>query len=517
MTSVLPDLERDLVAAAHRQVVSAPIRPRRGVAAWLRGRSRPVQALLALLVISAAAASAATLVGTASAPLSGAVSANVRYRITLSPLVTAGLAGWCVQDRQTTTHGALVTGVSECRSQTAALGSPMLASLPGPTVAVITAPGVAAVRVVGGPTILTRADPSLPFGFRAAVYDAKLRLPDTSVPRTRLLVALDAQGRPIPAGPRVTSAFAALGDTPPPLPTHPWMRPGWRVQLSEYLGAFPHQAEPVPSTPPSGGCSTVATSGSGLQAEGGVDVTQVAPDPAIIGRAFLDCSDTLYNGTGAPMVISILLDAKHPGALPAALPGITRLPGYRGIFKLPDHGGFISRGDVVARRDGTAWLLASGPGTSAQHARALQQIKIRTVALHPPTISPAGPTGGVCSIGYRPLASLIETVQDPWHGAPPRWGPNPRLYPCTKATFYLDNWPLEAQIFAPINEPDTPHHPALNPVTGRPGIYTVATNGYTGPGIWQRHGRDWLVVTGGRNAQQELTLTQHLTANTRTS
>jgi hypothetical protein len=239
-------------------------------------------------------------------------------------------------------------------------------------------------------------------------------------------------------------------------------------------------------------------------------VTSIASDPAIIGHAFLDCSDTLYTGRDGQILATVLLDATDPGSTPAALPGAKPLTGHPGVVAIPHGGPFLLGSNAYARRDRGAWLIVSGSG----HAiRALNELTIANIDLHPPQITTTGPTGVACAIAYQPIAGLLETTQAPWRGPPPRWGPNPRLYPCTAVAFYLHNWPLEARVFAPIAEPGTPHRPKLHPIPGHPGDYAVAANGYTGPGIWRRYGRTWLTITGGRGKQQQITLINHLTVH----
>jgi hypothetical protein len=515
MTSVLPDLERDLVAAASRQAGRAATYRGRGgaVLGWLRGRSRTAQLLVGLVVVSAAAASAAALAGTSSQPLSGAVSANVRYKIVVTPFLSAGEIGWCISDSQSSSRGRLLGGVGSCESGTAALGSPVFASIPGPTIAVLAAPQVAAVRITNGLTILTRGDPRLPYGFRAAVFNAHRLFDGVATYRPESLTALDARGRQIPGAIGRASALFGLGVTTPALPTRAWARVGANLQVSGYVLSFPHQGQAVSQTPPSGGCATTARPGSPLRAQGGVDVTEIAADPAIIGRAFLDCSDTLYTANGKPTVVSVLLDAKHPGVPPAALPGMHAVRGEAGVFALSSGLPLFARRGV-ARRVGDAWLVASGPGTAEQHAHVLGQLKVRSIDLRPPIVTRSGPRNVPCSIGYRPLRGLLEAIQTPWRGPPPAWGPNARLYPCTSATFYLNDWPLQARVFAPIREPGTPHHPALHPIAGHPDTFAVDVNGYTGPGLWRKVGRSWLVITGGNGTHQELALSDALSVTT---
>jgi hypothetical protein len=39
-------------------------------------------------------------------------------------------------------------------------------------------------------------------------------------------------------------------------------------------------------------------------------------------------------------------------------------------------------------------------------------------------------------------------------------------------------------------------------------------NGYTGPGVWRKIGRAWLVITGGNGTQQQIALSDDLTVTT---
>ena len=505
MTSLLPDLERELVAAAQR-------RRRGGVRSWLRSRSRTVQALAALAVLGAAAASAAALTGTRSQPLSGAVAGDARYRITLTPILAAGAVGWCLGDQQTTAHGQALGGVWSCDDGTATLGMPLFARLADPGLAVITAPDVAAVRLGGGPTILTRAAASLPFGFRAAVHGAGRRLGGSVELRRESLVALDARGAIIPGGDEGELVRTGTG-ADIRLATRSWARVPADLNL---LSPLSPRASAVAPSPPRGACATAARRGSGLRAQAGVEVTALAPDPAILGHAFLDCADTVYGGPGGLTLVSVLVDAARPGRPPAALPGMTPIAGHPGSFALPPLPLLLGSGEV-ARRDGDAWLVARDP-PSLGHRRPLAvlgEVRVTRLDAAFTPVAARGPAAVPCAIGYRPRAGLLETVQSNWRGAPPAWGRRPRLYSCARAAFYLGDWPLEAQIFAPIAVPGAPRHPALHAIAGHPGSFAVAANGYSGPGVWRRVGRAWLVVTGGRGRAQQVALGERLTATLR--
>ena len=353
MTTVLPDLERDLVQAAARHAASRQRGPLRHAAGWIARRSRPARLLFGLAVVSAAAASAATLVGSSSLPLSGAIRSNERYAITIAPWLDAGVAGWCVADRVANSSRSFLEGNADC-STTARAGSPLVVtSYGGPVVTVITAPGVAAVRVAHGPTILTRADSHLPLGFRAAVFKTR-RSYFSSGPVS--LTALDVRGRPIPGGVSANSA----------LPTRVWARLGAGAEVSGALPTFPHHGAPAAHTAPQRGCVTNAKAGSGLVAIGGVDVTQIVADRAVSGRAFLDCADTLYLGEGTTAKVSVLLDAKQPGARPEALPDSRAVAGAAGFYTVATPLSGPDSLTATARRVGDAWLVVSSAVLTAR-------------------------------------------------------------------------------------------------------------------------------------------------------
>jgi hypothetical protein len=385
MTTVLPDLERDLVQAAARHAASLQRGRLRHAVAWIGRRSRPGRLLFGLAVVSAAAASAATLLDSNSLPLSGAIRSNQRYRITIAPWLDAGVAGWCVADRVFDSSHRFLEGGSNC-SSSARAGSPLVVtSYGGPVATVITAPGVAAVKVSHGPTILTRADTHLPFGFRAAVFRSKRSYSvNGGLPA---LTALDAHGRTMPGGVSPRSS----------LPTLVWARPGERAEVSSALASFPHHGTQAAHAAPRRGCVTAAAAGSGLVALGGVDVTEIVAERSISGGAFLDCSDTLYRGEGSVAMVSVLLDAKHPSSRPAALPDSRPVRAAAGLYTaatplLP------GTQRTTARRVGDAWLVArsatlttkraggslvsSPPITRAQEIRILRALTIAAIHVH---------------------------------------------------------------------------------------------------------------------------------------
>lgn len=161
------------------------------------------------------------------------------------------------------------------------------------------------------------------------------------------LTALDARGRPLPRarvvdGPAVTARW--------------WRRP-----------------QPIPAGP----CGLQAHGLPGLSAQWGHVASAILPFGApIVGRAFFSCIDTEYYFQKWPFDAAILVDAQHPGAVPAPLPGMTPVSGAPGYYDAPAQW----REAGTARRLGDAWLLLAGGRDLAQRLEVLRHLTA-TVAL----------------------------------------------------------------------------------------------------------------------------------------
>jgi hypothetical protein len=331
----------------------------------------------------------------------------VRYDITLAPWIQTGEIGWCEQ----TTRGAAIgcsegvpmpgspiVGPSSIGGGLPAVGRPA----PGEGLSVVfTAPQVAAVRVPHGPTVLTRAFASLPYGYRAAVFEFNPRLPRgggigaqlTFLRATRQVIALDSLGRRI----------AANSSGPPNEPTVPWS----------------------PSHQPVGkSCSLAAKQGTNLELGVGTVVPTVTAAPEITGQAFLPCLSTDLDlvpshPVSTPsanlgiMQAAILLNAKDPGAPAAALPNVSPLPGHPAMFNNPDLQTTVANtAGLTATRVGNAWLVVAGGHGTAQRVAALVDLIVGPLDLRPSARAPAGSAGALCRIGYRQTAGIQETVSN---------------------------------------------------------------------------------------------------------
>jgi hypothetical protein len=89
-----------------------------------------------------------------------------------------------------------------------------------------------------------------------------------------------------------------------------------------------------------------------------------------VGHAFFSCIDTEYNLNHWPLDAAILLDAAHPGAPPAPIPGLIPVPGARGLMNGP--GDF--KGELTATRRGNAWIVVAGGSGLAQRITVLHHL-----------------------------------------------------------------------------------------------------------------------------------------------
>jgi hypothetical protein len=111
---------------------------------------------------------------------------------------------------------------------------------------------------------------------------------------------------------------------------------------------------------------------SGLTPQWGHLASAILPYPGhIIGQAFFSCIDIEYYLQGWPLDAAILLDAGHPGALPAAIPGLVRVPGAPGFFNGPGD----YHGELTASRRGNTWLVVAGGSGLSQRMQVLRHLR----------------------------------------------------------------------------------------------------------------------------------------------
>jgi hypothetical protein len=301
-----------------------------------------VPAAVALgLMIGGASWSLAGVSAAAGARTAHAVSAGSQgYEVMLVAPVQGGLVGWCMTYQSPGRTGGKCPVI-------AATGRPILAesfgfspSPPVTEVVAVTTGQVASVSVPGArSSVATRAEPGLPYGFRAAFVEVPGTAPSPEG-RPRM-TALDSSGQPIPvAGQPLTPSQYGLESSP-------WRRPAHA---------------------PHGVCTLSAAPLPGLVAEGGRVALRLRSFTGIIGRPFLSCIDTEYRLGNQPLDAGVILDATHPGVAPAPLPGMRPVRAHHGIFQAPGW-----NGQLVGRRIRGAWLLVEGGGLS-QRLTVLQRL-----------------------------------------------------------------------------------------------------------------------------------------------
>ena len=168
---------------------------------------------------------------------------------------------------------------------------------------VITSDQVAAISLDGGPSIATRTEPTLPEGFRVALVEFPGKLSARAGMR---FTPLDANGQPIPQSePR----FSAAGYQ---LITQSWRRPGHA---------------------PRGACQITSSGLPGLTAQSGNVVPRLQAFKGLVGRPFMSCASIDYNLHNRALEVGAILDATHPGSIPAPLPNMKPISGHTGVFQ----------------------------------------------------------------------------------------------------------------------------------------------------------------------------------------
>lgn len=265
------------------------------------------------------------------------------FSVRLSPALDGGQYGWCVGVQESS--GAIAGG--GCAT-TPVASTPLAMQLSSASVStrqesivVLATPQVAAILVNGRRRIPTLALPGLPYRLRAARVLMALRIRTSPTGRRGFaplpepkLVALDARGQEIP------NRIARQSPTP----------------LS-VTGRGP--------------CALRAGGLSGLAAQWSHVASAIRPFPGkLIGRGFFSCIDTEYYLRHWPLDAAILLDGAHPGAPPAAIPGLAQVVGARGYFN--GQGDF--KGGLTATRIGSAWLVVAGGSGVAQRIEVLRHL-----------------------------------------------------------------------------------------------------------------------------------------------
>jgi hypothetical protein len=236
----------------------------------------------------------------------------------------------------------------------------------------LTAPEVAAVRVSPALTVLTSASPQLPDGYRfAVVLEPKGRSGPVGVSGPRPVAALDRRGRVIPAGRVPGEGETAIGQA----------AVYWQARhRRSVVGARTPAAKPPPAA-----CEIDTRRLRSATLYYGSVVVRVHGAPQLAGRPYLSCAYTQLYLRGYTVQAAVLLDARHPGRLPAGLPDSVALRSQPETANEPPRSGQQA---ITGRRIGDAWLVVEsldhrGSSTLAERLAVLERLGV-CVRLHGP-------------------------------------------------------------------------------------------------------------------------------------
>lgn len=272
-------------------------------------------------------------------------------QVLLLPSITGCEGGWCV---------TLYPGVCPTANPVRTFHDPIVAeSWSGhgfPEVVdegfVLTTSKVAAVSVDSGRASPTHAESVLPDNLRAAVVELRGG-PYRHVPGFNVNV------RSVPLG---SLSFTPLNSKGEPIPQATEQNPPLAFSL-------PGRGWSRPASPPQGVCEIHAMHLGELVAQAGFVLTNVQPHTGLIGQPFVSCASSSYSFEGWQLVASVLLDAAHPGSIPASLPGMQPLAGHSGFFQAP-----VAEGEAVVRRIPGAWLVVARGSGNAQRLLVLEHL-----------------------------------------------------------------------------------------------------------------------------------------------
>jgi hypothetical protein len=325
-----------------REVPSPPVEIEDGVIKEARRRQRRRRTGMALGAGATVIAILALLIGSggkgASGPAGGPPSGE-STKLTLlhgrafiggqptlmgvTPSLQAGNVGVCVR----------VAGEASCNGPFPSAAYPIYGggegfraeekvSADGEIDAIFTAFPVAAIRVAHLGTFRAEAAPGLPAGVKQIVfYRPPGSLGSVLAPglSPRILQGFERARR----GPALTETLLDASGRPIHLGKSP---PTFTLPNSYWQGS---------QTPPAQGRCAMSSSLPGVRTEWGQVATDIAPDRAIAGPAWLTCLHTWFTVGGASYETALLLNASSPGSPPAMLWGAVPVAGYPGIVQIP--------------------------------------------------------------------------------------------------------------------------------------------------------------------------------------
>jgi hypothetical protein len=258
-------------------------------------------------------------------------------------------------------------------------------------------------------------------------------------------------------------------------------------------------------------------------------VSSIVPDPGILGGAFLPCVNVEYSpGPNSPMnrlsdrptrlLVAVLLDARHPGTTPAALPDGQRVPGTPGYIEEPNAPSVVDPDltGFTAKRVGDAWLIVAGGAGTAQRVAALREMTIGPIDLRSAAEPLQAAAGALCWIGSGETLDLREISQTANSTPPPAYAvTQPILGLCARAYFDDGPWPIAVSALLKYGPAGIPGEVrSLAPIAGHPGYFQSPKDQPGGASTWRHVGIGWLQAQGGSGLQQRQTILSDLTLQT---
>lgn len=300
-------------------------------------RRRPIVVLAAVLVFSGSAAAAVVIETQKSAPLAGALPELLgsRYALQVEPDLRTGHAGWCIKLHTALAHGAALPNPETCvpagRSPVVTSGGiARVSATTGATrglllYAVVTG-RVAALKAPNGARILPISSPGLPDGWRAAIT-IETR-PRFSRRGATTLTPLNATGARIRLSPTRPTVFPAVEVNP-------------RAR---------HR-----------GCRITAARPAHIRLLKAYGLREPLPQFVPTANGFLSCYSITFDFRRRTSTATVLVNAQHPGASPAALPGFIELRFHRSVWTRPAVGAGKPypgpTGRLFAERFNGGWLV----------------------------------------------------------------------------------------------------------------------------------------------------------------
>jgi hypothetical protein len=336
-------LERllDELLDAHDRLQTAD-QPEQASEPPLRRFRRAVVVVSAVVVAVSASATAGILIETrSSAPLTGTLPHQLlgsRYMLGVTPDLSVGHVGWCIALLDIRTRTSVLPNPTTCVSDGDApliarggiqILSPTTGAVNGWLLFAIVHEAVVALKAPDGTRILPISSSLLPSGWRAAVTIAANPSRRAGRSTVATLTPLNGHGRDL------------------------------RTRLATPIALRTRRVNPT--HPPATGCRIEARNVRGVRLLRARTLIGDLPGSLPTSSGFLSCYSLTLDFRGHASTAALLVDSRHPGRRPSALPGSTPVRGHPGVEMETAGGGGASvepeTAVLLARRFENAWLV----------------------------------------------------------------------------------------------------------------------------------------------------------------